>query len=67
MFSMFNIWCEGLCRNAMKSKNNSCQKAWIGHMACKKNANKKWHEVALTPRASEVITITCYTHHAWHE
>ncbi len=30
-------------------------------MACIKNANKKRHEATLGPRASEVITITCYT------
>jgi hypothetical protein len=33
----------------------------------KKNANIKWHETTSSPKASEVITITCYTHHAWHK
>jgi hypothetical protein len=32
-----------------------------------KDANKKWHEATLGLRGSEVITITCYTHHTWHE
>jgi hypothetical protein len=31
------------------------------------NANKKWYEVTSGPRGNEVITNTCYTHHAFHK
>jgi hypothetical protein len=37
------------------------------HMAYIKNANKKWHVATLGSRVNEMITITCYTHHAWHK
>jgi hypothetical protein len=32
-----------------------------------KNANKKWYKITSSPWGNEVITITCYTHHAQHE
>jgi hypothetical protein len=35
MFWVFHTWYEGLCRSAMKYRNNSCQREWAGHMACK--------------------------------
>jgi hypothetical protein len=41
MFWVFRTWYEGLCRSGMKYRNNSCQRAWIGHMACKKKCKQK--------------------------
>jgi hypothetical protein len=48
----------------MKYRNNSYHKHELDTWHVKKNANKKWNETTLGLRADEVITTTCYTHHA---
>jgi hypothetical protein len=50
MFWVFHTWNEGFCMSAMKYRNNICQKVWIGHMACIKNANKKMERSFIMPK-----------------
>jgi hypothetical protein len=66
MYWVFHTWYEGLCRSAMKFMNNSCQRAWTKHMACKQKCKQKmaWSHIKPKGQCNDhnyLLHIPCMT------